>query len=238
MDKQIIITAIKQLTAVSGGKPIGRERFARETGIRESEWYPHIWLRWSEALAEAGYSANKMTERLADDMLFQKYISLVRELGHFPVGGELKRKGKQDASFPSHNLFNRFGGKDKLIDAVAVYCRDKKEYQDILALCDGRERPNDADSDHKRKVATGWVYLMKSGRHYKIGKTVCVGQRSRQLAIQIPIPPKTVHAIETDDPSGVEAYWHQRFADKRGAGEWFELSLDDVKAFKRWKRIV
>lgn len=79
---------------------------------------------------------------------------------------------------------------------------------------------------------------MKSGHHYKIGRTVSVGSRERQLAIKIPIPPTTVHKIETDDPSGVEAYWHRRFENKRGEGEWFALSSEDVRAFKRWKKIV
>jgi len=79
---------------------------------------------------------------------------------------------------------------------------------------------------------------MRSGRHYKIGRTISVGARERQLAIKIPVPPTTIHHIETDDPIGVEAYWHRRFADKRGEGERFDLSAEDISAFKRWKRIV
>jgi hypothetical protein len=78
---------------------------------------------------------------------------------------------------------------------------------------------------------------LKSGRHFKIGRSNSVGRRESELGIKIPVPPTTIHSIETDDPTGVEAYWHRRFADKRGEGEWFNLRSEDVAAFKRWKRI-
>jgi hypothetical protein len=53
------------------------------------------------------------------------------------------------------------------------------------------------------------------------------------LRIQLPVREELVHAIETDDPSGIEAYWHQRFKPRRANGEWFRLDPSDVTAFKR-----
>ena len=65
------------------------------------------------------------------------------------------------------------------------------------------------------------------------------GQMARPLKVGIQLPEKLqpVHYIKTDDPAGVELYWHTRFASKRKEGEWFALTAQDVRAFKRWKRI-
>ncbi len=81
----------------------------------------------------------------------------------------------------------------------------------------------------------GFVYLLKSGRFYKIGKTNAAGRRERELAIQLPEKAATAHVIKTDDPTGIEAYWHKRFEAKRRHGEWFELDRADVLVFKRRK---
>jgi hypothetical protein len=88
-------------------------------------------------------------------------------------------------------------------------------------------------------AAVGYVYLLKHGtrREYKIGRTNNALRREGELGIQLPEKLQPVHYIKTDDPAGVESYWHTRFARKRKEGEWFALTAHDVRALKRWRRI-
>jgi len=76
------------------------------------------------------------------------------------------------------------------------------------------------------------VYLLKSGRHYKIGKTKKFDKRIGQLKIQLPEKVEVVHKIPTRDEHQEEQHWHRKFAHKRKNGEWFELSDQDVREFK------
>jgi hypothetical protein len=91
---------------------------------------------------------------------------------------------------------------------------------------------NDGSPDD-REQGSGFVYLMKSGRHYKIGKTNSVDRRRYEIGIQLPQAIEPIHSIETDDPSGIEAYWHNRFRERRLNGEWFELTASDIRAFRK-----
>ena len=71
--------------------------------------------------------------------------------------------------------------------------------------------------------------------YYKLGKAVLVGRRTDQISIQLPAELTLIHSIPTDDAFGIEAYWHKRFKAKNVKGEWFTLTADDVRAFKRRK---
>jgi hypothetical protein len=238
MDMQHILEEIKQTAKANGGVPLGRNRFFTETGIKESDWYGKHWVRWGDAVREAGITPNQITKAYDEELLISKLITLARELGRFPVSGDLRLKARTDSEFPSDNVFRRLGSKkSQRVMRVAEYCRGREGLEDVLHLCESvaeaDKPPPDVDAEGTEEV--GFVYLLKSGRSYKIGRSRSLTRRQRELAIQLPERTDCVHAIRTDDPVGIEAYWHKRFEPKRKNGEWFELTAADVKAFKRRK---
>ena len=238
MDKQHIIEEIKLTAEENHEVPLGQMRFLAETGIRQSDWIGVYWVRWSDAVKEAGYEPNVMQKAFGDDWLLEKFASLVRELGHYPVSAELRMKARSVPEFPSHTTFARFGRKPQLASALVNWCESSGGWEDVqavcapLAVCEGADG---APVDDETTAPVQYVYLLKSGRYYKIGRSNSPGRREYELSILFPEPVVSVHAIRTDDPVGIEQYWHHRFAERRKNGEWFELRKEDVSAFRRRK---
>ena len=118
------------------------------------------------------------------------------------------------------------------------FSEKQSEFSDILALLPtSLELDDDISEVPSEEKNDGFVYMVKEqfSKQYKIGKTFDVPRRHREIALELPGDLKKVHSIRTDDPSGIEAYWHKRFENKRTNGEWFALTPDDIRAFKRRK---
>lgn len=242
MNKKEIIDQIKRIAAENNNIAPGKQRFFNMTGIRESDWYPHLWLRWSDAIKEAGLQPNKLNASFPTDYLIMEYIKLIRELNHFPIVGEHRIKSKSDNNFPSHSAFSKLGSKQERLNKIIKYCENKSEFNDIVSICSMvkktvREKPGAINTPNENKF--GYVYLIKHGtrNEYKIGKTYNPIRREGELRLELPEKVQPIHYIKTDDPSGVETYWHSRFSHNRKEGEWFSLTSNDVHAFKRWKCI-
>jgi hypothetical protein len=235
--KEHVLSEIRRTAAENGGQPLGRGAFFNATGIRESDWIGKWWPRWNDVLAEAGLPPNQMNPRRPDDDMLQRLAELLRELGHYPVIAELKMKASTDKTFPSPKTFDRFGGKRGVAARLQAFAVERS-LDDVAALCAPVLEGGDEDDSAAvtlEAAPVGVVYLVKSGRFYKVGRSNAVGRRQYELAIQLPEKATLVHSIATDDPPGIEGYWHRRFADRRRNGEWFELTTADVSAFRRRK---
>jgi hypothetical protein len=236
MNRDFILSEVRRTAAANGGVALGRLRLESECGIKEHHWRK-FWARYSDVVKEAGLEPNSIQEPWSEDQLCAFIAKLARQLGQFPVHAEIRVKKTSDPDFPNHRVFDRrLGGKADKIAKVAVWCRVNAGHEDVLAMCEAATIEEAPEPTVKADPSNdGHVYLLKSGKFYKIGFSVHAGARERQLAIQLPEATSTVHLIVTDDPSGIEAYWHRRFAKKRKNGEWFDLNREDVAAFKRRK---
>ncbi|MEM7111002.1 MAG: GIY-YIG nuclease family protein [Chloroflexota bacterium] len=240
MEKSQILNEIRRIAKKSNGTPPGQEKFTKESGIGVYEWYGVFWTRWSDALREAGYQPNKFNQPYDHNYLLTHLANLTRELGRFPTSGDLRLKAKNEDGFPSHNTFHKLGKKAEKIQKLHEFASETSDFDDVARICESllvQQTPRETNFKREKGEQDdfGYVYLMKSGRFFKIGRSNSVGRRHYELSIQLPEKVTLVHEITTDDPIGIEAYWHNRFKEKRKNGEWFALSAKDVKAFKRRK---
>lgn len=237
--KEQILDELRRVAAELGRTP-GRRTFEIETGVRESDWSGRYWIRWSDALAEAGLAANTMQGRYEDADLAALLAAETRRIGHFPNSLELRMRSREHPDFPDSKTFQSRGGKAGMIRLVRDFCEDNPdEWRDVLALLPDDITAPTAVTPAKAEpeLVLGYVYLVKSGKRYKIGMSTDVQRRLLQLNTGMPDAGQLVHVINTDDPVGIEAYWHRRFAAKRVRpdAEWFDLSAEDVRAFRRRK---
>jgi hypothetical protein len=238
MTKEHILREIRRTADANGGVPLGRSSFFKETGIKVSDWQGKFWARWNDAVREAGVEPNQLQGAFGEASLIEKFIPMLREYGRFPVVAEMRLKKRSDASFPNEKtLKDRFGNRQQFASRILTFCRGRGGYEDIATICATALTVRDAESedDGMPEEDSGFVYLIKSGRFYKIGRSNSVGRREYELAIQLPEKAATVHTIRTDDSVGIEEYWHKRFNRKRKNGEWFALESSDVAAFRRRK---
>ena len=230
-----ILQAVKNAIQKEGTKTIGKLRFQAITGICEAEW-KYYWPRWNELLIEAGLETGTLVGKLDDNAVITALIPLIREKGRWPTVAEMRIYGREHPGFPADTTVRNRGGRSTLACMLIEYCSDKPEFSDIAKICEPLtiESPNDEEFDSQERIQ-GYVYLMKSGQFYKIGKSKSPDRRRSEIALLLPHDTNTIHVIATDDPDGIEQYWHQRFKDKHHRGEFFRLSNADVQAFKRRK---
>ena len=226
-----ILAELRRIAAAQGGRPPGKQSFAQQTGITGSRWSGIIWLKWSEAVIEAGFEPNAWNQAADRTAMLEELGHLTLILGKVPTWAEIKMHRLRKPEFLSVNAVrSAFPRTADLVDALHDLSREEA-FAGLKPLLPPRAKMLDTgDTAYGRESL---VYLRKSGAHYKIGRSSNVERRVKEITIALPEEVELVHAIRTDDPAGIEAYWHRRFAERRANGEWFRLSAADMKAFRR-----
>lgn len=231
--KQMILAEICRLAEQNGGQAPGQRSFEFETGITRSSWRGKLWATWSDALGDAGYDPNFAPARARESDIIEFLATAVRHFGRFPSDAEMRIYRQSIANTPAMiTIRKQFPTRDAMISSLNELAKRDEQFSDLLKLLP--DIPNDEVRGGNERHE-GWVYLLKSGQHYKIGRSDTLERRVKQISVALPETATMTHAIKTDDPVGIESYWHLRFADKRANGEWFALKPSDVMAFKKRK---
>lgn len=233
--REHIISEIQRLAALNGGQAPGNQAFVTATGIKETKWRGKYWARWGDALVEAGFQPNEWTGKSDVTVILDGLIEACRHYGRLPTTSELKMLRASRPSVPSPKTINGvLGGHADMVAALRSHAASRSDYTDILTMLPAGPPPRPARPAGSKSV-DGHVYLIKSGDFYKIGRSDELERRVKEIRVALPDAATLMHSIATDDPPGIEAYWHRRFADRRANGEWFRLTNDDLKAFMRRK---
>ncbi|VBA55317.1 hypothetical protein LAUMK191_03325 [Mycobacterium attenuatum] len=221
--------------------PVGQRRFRDETGIPAYVFRGGLWANWRDAVLEAGYAPHQLQQQVHDDDALLRYLAeLTREVGRLPSLGHRRMAKKADPAFPNSNVLEkRLGNTRQQIERLRDFAARTPEFADVAALLpDVADEPVleldvPDDGPDAAQPVPGSVYLVRSGKYHKIGRSNDHGRRAYEIGLQLPEKLEVVHTIDTDDAVGIERYWHERFKDRRRNGEWFLLTKADVAAFKR-----
>ena len=234
MMRDRIIAEIKRLANDTGKAP-GVANFEQLTGIPRKEWMGKIWARWGDAIREAGYEPNELNSKYDSTKVLEFVADCSLSIGRLASNNDLRLYGRQNVGSPSQTTVeNHFPRRTLLVEALRNWTNLPENLR-YAAVGKMLPEPVVAPMEINRHRSDGHVYLIKAGNYYKIGRSDELERRVKEIRIALPQAATLEHTITTDDPPGIEAYWHRRFADKRANGEWFELSKSEVLAFKKRK---
>jgi hypothetical protein len=241
LTKDELIKKILKYSKDNNGQTPSEKQFYEYVGIGIYDLKKCGWAYYGELVREAGLTPNKFDKtKYTHDQLCELFIETIREKNTWPTRGRLDVKHHINPNFPdSSTFYKKLGLTGKLAQSILEFVEDKQNYDDVIKICNAvfKEHKDLDQLSEDQNLIKGYVYLGKQHGKYKIGRTDNLQRRREDITLLGSEPIEWEHSIETDDMKGVERYWHNRFQKKRERGEWFKLSRQDVKAFKRWKKI-
>ena len=219
-------TKLKESNDFQGRTPTSREFYDKTPVTKGTAEKAFGEQAYSKIQKAAGDVPNEFgSEGRTEQEFFEIYGEAVRSNVLRGKGHPTKAQWKHEEQKPTVDGYC-YKFECNWSDMPAKFCEwapDNEQWADVVSALAGAiptERKPETD-----RVDRGYVYLMKMKQYYTIGKSDHTGRRQYEHERKLPEKPELIHEIETDDPFGVEAYWHNRFTDKRTEtdGSWYKL---------------
>lgn len=232
LTRETIVKVYQDMVSVCD-RLIGEHTFKRGSGISRRYWQGRYWPCWSAFQAAAGFKPNARSTRIPDEVLLQRYAEFAVELKRLPTTIDVIVRRRADSSFPNNTVLLRLGSREDKLPRLAAFCEGKPEFEFVLELIRRhREKKEQARRLPPSRSVRGIVYLVRQASGYKIRRIDASGGQHSLESYSPAQRPDTVHAIDTDDPAGIEFYWRRRFRLRRQGRNCFSLTDQDLNAFK------
>lgn len=206
--------------------------------MKKDQLLGKFWAKWNDAITEAGLQTMEFCNpRMEKETVLEAFAQLIETLKKWPTQTELLLERSRNESFPSLKVVRRVRNMPDFVSRLSEYCTADENLSIAAKIAAERMEAEQVEPrlDGHAPI-NGYVYIMRSGRRYKIGRTTSPSRRHREVRLDLPDPTTLIHTIPTDDPAGIESYWHLRFSSKRVRDtEFFTLDASDVAAFERRK---
>jgi len=162
---------------------------------------------------------------------------------HCGVGGTIRPGNRQLAAWMGNTscghipaLLDRLAFDDRILydprtGLITLLCDPNDPLPDLQTTNSVFAAPHDQPHTPRRSAVVGFLYVMQSGKAYKIGCSTDVARRITQYSLP---SKKLILTIPSADMYRDESALHAHFAARRINGEWFRLTAGDIQ----WLREV
>ena len=96
----------------------------------------------------------------------------------------------------------------------------------------GNNKKNNKKKEKKKQE--GYIYVIKSNKHYKIGRTLSPKQRIKKYITENPNKIEVILCKKVKDYVGAEKELHSIFEYKNHNREWFNLNDEEISLIKSY----
>jgi hypothetical protein len=202
INKDLILSKIKELAEENGGKPPGLKNFTKITSIKSNQICGKYWARWNDAVIEAGFKPNHLPEGHSEDFLCSKLAEFIKESGRYPARGEISHRAFNDKSFPGISCYiNTLGCRFVAAKKVLDYCSAREGLNDVAEICNKIYQDGIAEDEEYANYFEGIKYFIGLEKTAK-NQYLFTARQKPYMINQLKLEGKTiVHQIAADSRS-------------------------------------